>query len=63
MKVKDFICEKIANINTLPYFYIGLIYLGKVMNPQKSFRQELVENKAEIVCVDIRDYLAQKKKE
>jgi hypothetical protein len=36
-KVKDFICQKIANINTLPYFYIGLVYLGKVLHPQKTF--------------------------
>ena len=56
-KVKDFICQKIANINTLPYFYIGLVYLGKVLHPQKTFQEEMVENEAEVIYVDIRDYV------
>lgn len=62
-KVKDFICQKLANIKTLPYFYIGLVYLGKILHPQKTFEEEMVENDSELIYVDIRDYIKQKQKE
>lgn len=41
----------------LPYFYIGLVYLGKVLSPQKSLREEMVENHSELIVVNIKEYI------
>lgn len=37
MKVKDFIINQLENISKISYFHIGLIYVGQVMHPLKSF--------------------------
>ena len=58
MKIKDFIRGKLTNMNGLPYFYLALVYLGKIAHPSKSFKEELVENHSEIVLVNIKDYIS-----
>ena len=35
-KIKDFIVERLAKANSLPYFHLALVYLGKILHPQKS---------------------------
>ena len=42
MKIKDFIRGKLTELTQLPYFYLALIYLGKIAHPNKSFKEELV---------------------
>ena len=54
--IRIFIRDKLSNICTLPYFYIALVYLGKVIHPKKTFEEELVENGAEIVMVNVQEY-------
>jgi len=44
MKVKDFIQTHLTSTGEIPYFHVGLIYLGKIMHPKRSFVEEYVEN-------------------
>lgn len=41
----------------MPYFYVGLIYAGKMLNPGKTFQEEYVEDGCEIIIVDISSYI------
>ena len=45
-QIRTFIRDRLSNICTLPYFYIALVYMGKVMHPKKTFEEEMVENGA-----------------
>lgn len=47
-------------MDTLPSFYVGLIYAGKMLNPGKTFKEEYVENGCEVIMVDISIYINKK---
>jgi hypothetical protein len=37
MRVKDFIKERLVRIDRIPHFYIGLVYVGKMLSPERTF--------------------------
>jgi hypothetical protein len=52
-RVKDFVREHLARVDQVPHFYIGLVYVGKVMAPEKTFFEEFVEEDCEVVAVNL----------
>lgn len=42
-RVGDFVREELARVDQLPHFYIGLVYVGKVLDPRKTLFEEFVE--------------------
>ena len=52
-RVGDFIKQNLARVDQLPYFYIGLVYAGKVMAGDKSFFEQFVEEDCEITAVNL----------
>lgn len=42
-KVKDLVQHHLTRVDQLPHFYIGLVYLGKVLSPERTLFEEFVE--------------------
>ena len=48
----EFIAKFLAKAETRPAYHIALVALGKVLHPEKSFSEELVENGSELMLID-----------
>lgn len=63
MKVKDLIQSRLARIHQLPHFYIGLVYAGHMLSPQKTLSEQYVEDDCQIIAVNILQKITEKKTE
>jgi hypothetical protein len=54
-KVKDLIQHHLTRVDQLPHFYIGIVYLGKVLSPERTLFEEFVEEDCELVAVNMLD--------
>jgi hypothetical protein len=52
-KVKDFVQQHLTRVDQLPHFYIGLVYLGKLLSPDHTLFEEFVEEGCEVVAVNL----------
>lgn len=60
-KVKDLVQHHLTRVDQLPHFYIGLVYLGKVLSPERTLFEEFVEEGCELVAVNMLDLQKRKR--
>lgn len=64
----DDIIQEFIDSNLVDTYKVGpgdmfLVYTGKQLNPDKTFKEELVENQSELICVKCQEYRRTKKTE
>lgn len=50
-----------ARIDQFPQMYVGLVYVGKLINQEKTFLEEFVEDECEIIVINMMEYGSIKK--
>lgn len=51
--MKDLVQHHLTRVDQLPHFYIGIVYLGKVLCPERTLFEEFVEEDCELVAVNM----------
>ena len=53
--IKDFINDNLLRLYEVNMEDIFLVYTGKQVDVHKNFREELIENQSEIICVKVKN--------
>jgi hypothetical protein len=59
-KISEIIKNYLVKLDVNAHFHFVLTYAGKVLKPKLSFKEELVENGAEIAVINIKEYAVNK---
>lgn len=61
--IKDFISDNLLRLYEVNMDDIFLVYTGKQVDINKNFKEELIENESEVICVKVKNIQQQKNKD